>query len=109
MLAGAGELADRLWVVIKCRDLPWCVVNIGARVEIMFAPEPPRNAAEMRPALAQRELNHALHLYLINRGVLIAPFHMMMLVSPSTTTQQIDRLVAAVDSFAAEYVQESAA
>jgi glutamate-1-semialdehyde 2,1-aminomutase len=109
MLAGAGELADRLWVVIKCRDLPWCVVNIGARVEIVFAPEPPRNAAEMRPALAQRELNHALHLYLINRGVLIAPFHMMMLVSPSTTTQQIDRLVAAVDSFAAEYVQESAA
>jgi glutamate-1-semialdehyde aminotransferase len=40
--------------------------------------------------------------------VLIAPFHMMMLVCPATTTQQIDRLVAAVDSFAEEFARESA-
>jgi hypothetical protein len=33
----------------------------------------------------------------------------MMLVSPATSRQQIDRLVAAVDAFAAEVVQESAA
>jgi glutamate-1-semialdehyde 2,1-aminomutase len=108
MLEGAGELAGKLDVVIKARDLPWCTVQIGARVEVTFASKPPKDAAAMRPALAQTELNHALHLYLINRGVLIAPFHMMMLVCPTTTTQQIDRLVAAVDSFAAEY-QESAA
>jgi glutamate-1-semialdehyde 2,1-aminomutase len=31
----------------------------------------------------------------------------MMLVCPATTTQQIDRLVAAVDSFAEEYVKEA--
>jgi len=109
MLKGAAALADGLSVLVKARVLPWCVIQLGARVEIVFAPSPPRNAAEMRPALAQSELNHALHLYLINRGVLIAPFHTMMLVSPATTAQQIDRLVAAVDAFAAEYVQESAA
>lgn len=102
MLAGAARLADGLGDVIKARGLPWCAVSAGARVEIVFAPAPPRNAAEMRPALAQTELNRAIHLYLINRGVLIAPFHMMMLVCPATATQQIDRLVAAVDSFAAE-------
>ncbi len=78
------------------------MVHIGARAEIVFAPEPPKNAAAMRAALAQHELNHALHLYLINRGVLIAPFHMMMLVSPATTGQQIDRLIAAIDAFAQE-------
>lgn len=109
MRAGAEALVAKLRGVITKRALPWCVVHVGARAEIVFAPEPPRNAAEMRPALAQTELNHALHLYLINRGVLIAPFHMMMLVCPATTAQQIDRLVAAVDSFAAEYLQESAA
>lgn len=109
MLAGADMLVAELRGMIARRGLPWCVVHVGARAEIVFAPEPPRNAAEMRPALAQAELNQALHLYLINRGVLIAPFHMMMLVSPATTAQQIDRLVAAVDSFAAEYLQESAA
>ncbi len=109
MLKGAEELVAKLRGVIAKRVLPWCVVHVGARAEIVFAPEPPKDAAAMRPALAQSELNHALHLYLINRGVLIAPFHMMMLVCPATTTQQIDRLVAAVDSFAEEYAKEAAA
>ncbi|MEQ1812709.1 MAG: transaminase [Terricaulis sp.] len=109
MLRGAVDLVAKLRAVIAKRALPWCVVHVGARAEIVFAPAPPKDAAAMRPALAQSELNHALHLYLINRGVLIAPFHMMMLVCPATTTQQIDRLVAAVDSFAEEYVQEGAA
>ncbi|MEZ5955661.1 MAG: aspartate aminotransferase family protein [Hyphomonadaceae bacterium] len=104
MLNGADELVAKLRGVIAKRALPWCVVHVGARAEIVFAPEPPKDAAAMRPVLAQGELNEALHLYLINRGVLIAPFHMMMLVCPATTTQQIDRLVAAVDSFAEEYV-----
>ena len=108
MLAGAEELVAKLRGAIAMRALPWCVVHVGARAEIVFTPEPPKNAAEMRPALAQHELNHALHLYLMNRGVLIAPFHMMMLVCPATTSQQIDRLVAAVDSFAEEFARESA-
>jgi glutamate-1-semialdehyde 2,1-aminomutase len=109
MLKGADELVAKLRGVIAKRALPWCMVHVGARAEIVFAPEPPKDAAAMRLALAQTELNHALHLYLINRGVLIAPFHMMMLVCPTTTTQQIDRLVAAVDSFAEDYAKEAAA
>jgi glutamate-1-semialdehyde 2,1-aminomutase len=109
MTRTGSELGEKLWAVIKKHDLPWCVIHLGARIEVLFTPVPPRNATEMRPALAQSELNQALHLYLINRGVLIAPFHMMMLVCPSTTRQQIDRLVAAVDSFAEEYVKEAPA
>ncbi len=109
MLSGAARLAEGLEAVIKTHGLAWCAVQIGARVEVVFAPEPPRDAAAMKTALAQTALNHALHLYLINRGILIAPFHMMMLVSPLTTGQQIDRLLAAVDSFATEYRRESAA
>ena len=109
MLSGAARLAEGLEAVIKAHGLAWCAVQIGARVEVVFAPTPPRDAAAMKTALAQTALNHALHLYLINRGVLIAPFHMMMLVSPLTTAQQIDRLLAAVDSFATEYRRESAA
>ncbi len=109
MLSGAEALVTKLRAVIARHALPWCVVHVGARAEIIFAPAPPRDAAEMKAASEQKELNHALHLYLINRGVLIAPFHTMMLVSPVTTPQQIDRLAAAVDSFAAEYRRESAA
>jgi glutamate-1-semialdehyde 2,1-aminomutase len=102
MLAGTETLVAGLNEVIARRKLPWCVVHVGARAEIVFAPTPPKSAADMRAAVAQHELNHALHLYLINRGILIAPFHMMMLVSPATTEAQIARLIASVDAFVGE-------
>jgi glutamate-1-semialdehyde 2,1-aminomutase len=86
--------------VIAARRLAWSAVQVGARVELVFANPPPRNAKQMRVAL-DHGLLEALHLFLINRGVLIAPFHNMMLVSPYTEDAAIDRLVAAVDDFAA--------
>ena len=99
MLAGAERLVAGLRAVIARRGLAWSVVHVGARVELVLADPPPSNAAEMRKALDAATLS-ALHLWLINRGVLIAPFHTMMLVSPVTQDAAIDRLVAAVDGFA---------
>ena len=43
------------------------------------------------------ELQMALHLYLINRGILITPFHNMTLCCPSTTEADVDRLIATLD------------
>ena len=100
MLAGAERLVAGLKGVIAARKLPWSVVHVGARVELVFADPSPKNAAEMRKVLDHQAVE-ALHLWLINRGVLIAPFHNMMLVSPVTDDAAIDRLVAAVDGFAA--------
>ena len=37
------------------------------------------------------ELDALLHLYMLNRGVLLTPFHMMALMSPATTEAQVDR------------------
>uniref|UniRef100_B0SW34 Aminotransferase class-III n=1 Tax=Caulobacter sp. (strain K31) TaxID=366602 RepID=B0SW34_CAUSK len=99
MLAGAERLVEGLRGTIAVRGLHWSVVHVGARVELVFAPSPPKNAAAMREAL-DPDLLSALHLWLINRGVLIAPFHNMMLVSPVTEDAAIDRLVGAVDGFA---------
>lgn len=99
MLKGAERLVAGLREVIARRSLPWCVVNVGARAELVFAPEPPKNAAAMREVLDHERLE-AFHLYLINQGVLIAPFHNMMLISPQTEDVAIDRLVEAVDRFA---------
>ncbi len=65
----------------------------------LFAASPPKNAAAMRRRWTH-DLLHALHLWLINRGVLIAPFHILMLVSPVTEDAAVDELVAAVDGFA---------
>jgi glutamate-1-semialdehyde 2,1-aminomutase len=99
MLAGAERLVAGLRAVIAARGLAWSVVHVGARVELVLADPPPKNAAAMREAL-DLDLLSALHLWLINRGVLIAPFHTMMLVSPVTEDAAADRLVAAVDGFA---------
>lgn len=100
MLSGAERLVKGLKSVIARRGRPWSAVQVGARVELVFASPLPRNAQQMRRAL-DHDLLAALHLWLINRRVLIAPFHNMMLVSPQTEDSQIDRLVEAVDGFAA--------
>ena len=39
-----------------------------------------------------------MHLGLLNRGVLIAPFHNMMLVSPATSEADVGTLVEAFDA-----------
>ena len=94
MLAGAERLATGLSSVIEAAELPWHVVRVGARVEFICAPGPLRNGTEAAAA-HHPILEGALHLGLLNRGCLIAPFHNMMLVSPVTTDAQIDRLIAA--------------
>ena len=94
MERGAARLVDGLSRAITAAGLPWHAVRVGARVEFICAPEPLRNGAEAAEAHAS-ELEAAVHAALLNRGVLIAPFHNMMLVSPVTTDAQIDRLVAA--------------
>jgi glutamate-1-semialdehyde 2,1-aminomutase len=101
MLRGAAYLVAGLRDVIKRHDLPWCVVHVGARAELIFAPQAPKNAEDMRRHL-DHDLLEAFHLYLINKGVLIAPFHNMMLISPQTGFDAIDRLVTAVASFSQE-------
>jgi glutamate-1-semialdehyde 2,1-aminomutase len=45
----------------------------------------------MNPALES-----AIHLYLLNRGVIITPFHNMMLVAPDTRPEDAERLVTAL-------------
>ena len=71
-------------------DVPWSIVQLGARAELAFAPLPPRDGGASA-ALHDAQLEDALHLYLLNRGVLITPFHNMALMSPATTEADVDR------------------
>lgn len=96
MLALTQRLADALRAVIAAHGLPWPVVHVGARAEFICADKAPRNGTEARAAM-HGPLEHAIHLFLINRGVLIAPFHNMMLVSPATTDAQVARLAETLD------------
>jgi glutamate-1-semialdehyde 2,1-aminomutase len=70
--------------------VPWSIVYLGARAEYRFCPEPPRTGAESAAA-THRALEEYLHLYLLNRGVLITPFHNMALMCPATTEEDVNR------------------
>jgi glutamate-1-semialdehyde 2,1-aminomutase len=94
MDALADQLAAGLGTTIERRKLPWHVVRVGARVEFICAPGPLRNGTQAEAAHAPA-LERAVHLALLNRGCLIAPFHNMMLVCPATTAMQVDALCAA--------------
>lgn len=96
MLPLAEQLAAQLREVIVRRGLDWHVTHIGSRGEFICAPTPARNGTEAREKM-HGPLEHALHLFFINRGVLIAPFHNMTLVSPATRPAQVDRLANVLD------------
>ncbi|WP_374563031.1 aspartate aminotransferase family protein [Ideonella sp.] len=94
--ARCTRLAEGLRAAIARHRLPWCVTQVGARCEFQFCATPPRNGSEAGAAMDDA-LEQALHLFLLNRGVMITPFHNMMLVCPDTTDADIDRLLAAFD------------
>ncbi len=97
MLAMADRLLAQLNGVIGTQALDWHVSHVGARVELVCSAIPPRNGSEAR-AVMDHALESTIHLYLANRGILLAPFHNMMLVSPVTQAAQVDRLAAELNS-----------
>jgi len=70
--------------------VPWHVTRLGARAEYHFMPDPPRTGAEQW-AHSDPELERFLHLWAMNRRILMTPFHNMALMSPATTTADVDR------------------
>ena len=97
----AERLASGLAAVITAHAAPWHVLRVGARVEFICAPGPLHNGAEAAKA-HRPEVEAALHVALLNRGCLIAPFHNMMLISPATGKRQVDRLIIAFDEILTE-------
>ncbi len=94
------QAADGLRAVIAHHGLPWCVTQVGARCEFQFGARAPRNGSEA-DALARPALEHLVHLALLNRGVMITPFHNMLLASPVTSDDDVARLLAAFDEILA--------
>jgi glutamate-1-semialdehyde 2,1-aminomutase len=101
MIPLAEVLAKQLAAVFTRHNAPWCVTQIGARVEFQFSAQPPRTGREAEQAFNDR-LERCIHLYLLNRGVMITPFHNMMLVCPDTTLADVARLAQTLDSCLAD-------
>ncbi|MCG3200515.1 MAG: Glutamate-1-semialdehyde 2,1-aminomutase [Gammaproteobacteria bacterium] len=95
MIPLAEHLAGELRAVFAVAGVPWSVTQLGARCEFQFCRALPRNGSEAEAAM-NPTLESAIHMYLLNRGVIITPFHNMMLVAPDTRPADVERLVTAL-------------
>jgi len=98
----AQRWAEGVGTTIARLALPWSVQRLGCRAEYWFCP-PPHNGAEAAAAV-DGPLDAYMHLFALNRGVLLTPFHNMALLSSSHSRADVDRhtevFAAAVDSIA---------
>jgi glutamate-1-semialdehyde 2,1-aminomutase len=99
------ELSSRLCAgieeIFESHAAPWHVTRLGCRAEYLFSPTRPRNGAEAAAA-GDEQLDALLHLAMLNRGVLLTPFHNMTLMSPATTAEQVDVHTAALSDIVGE-------
>jgi len=89
MIALAKRFEEGVQGVISATKAPWHVVRLGCRVEYRFQPNVPKNGGEAA-AWINPELDRFMHLYALNRGILLTPFHNMALMSPVTTEEDVD-------------------
>ena len=89
MISLGERWADGVKHAIERHRLPWEVQRLGCRAEYWFTPAPPRNGGEAAAA-DDHELARFTHLYALNRGILLTPFHNMALMSPATTEDDVD-------------------
>ena len=87
--------------VIERHRLPWHVTRLGCRAEYLFRAERPRTGSEAA-AGGDPLLDRLIHLYALNRGILLTPFHNMALMSPATTEADVDLHSEVFDQAAAE-------
>jgi glutamate-1-semialdehyde 2,1-aminomutase len=85
--------------VIETRGLPWHVTRIGCRVEYLFRPERPRTGSEAA-ASGDPLLDRLAHLWALNRGILLTPFHNMALMCPATSEHDVDLHTEVFDELA---------
>jgi len=85
----AERFTDGVQAVIDRHGLPWNVQRLGCRAEYWFCP-PPRDGAAAAAAVDE-ELERLMHLWALNRGVLLTPFHNMARFSPAHSEADVDR------------------
>jgi glutamate-1-semialdehyde 2,1-aminomutase len=97
-----GERFERgVAETIERNELPWHVTRLGCRVEYLFRPDPPRTGSEAA-AGGDHLLDRLIHLYALNRGILLTPFHNMALMCPATSEADVDRHTEVFAEAAAE-------
>lgn len=95
------SFAAGVQAVIEQHGLPWHATRIGARVEYLFLDSAPLTGAQAAAAFDPL-LDAVMHVAMLNRGVLLTPFHMMALACPATGEQDVARHTEAFAEIVAE-------
>src|SRR5450432_4446240 len=82
MIPLAQSWATGVQQAIAKFDLPWHVTRLGCRAEYLFSRTAPRDGTEAHDAM-DFELERFMHLFAMNRGILLTPFHNMALMTPA--------------------------
>jgi glutamate-1-semialdehyde 2,1-aminomutase len=89
MISAAERWTAGVDKVITEFALPWHVTRLGCRAEYQFSPTRPKNGTQAHDAM-DFELERFMHLYAMNRGILLTPFHNMALMSPQADSEDVD-------------------
>ena len=101
LLQSRGVFTDGVQETLDALDVPWSVSRLGARSEYRFARPAPRSG-EASAAAHDDEIDAWIHLAMVNRGILMTPFHNMALMCPETTREDVDRHTEAFREVVAE-------
>ena len=88
MIPLASEFTAGVERSMSATGLPWYITQLGCRAEYLFRAEAPRTGGEAARS-ADPELDRFMHLYALNRRVLLTPFHNMALMCPATSAADI--------------------
>ena len=89
MIALATRFTEGVQGVLDSADVPWSISQLGARAEYRFARPAPVTGTASNEA-GDDDLDEFMHLYTLNRGILMTPFHNMALMCPATTQADVD-------------------
>jgi glutamate-1-semialdehyde 2,1-aminomutase len=89
MIPLATRWTEGVASAIDDHGLAWSVQQLGCRAEYWFCPLPV-NGADAAAAVDE-ELDEFMHLWALNRGILMTPFHNMALLSPAHSEADVDR------------------
>ncbi|GIL35920.1 transaminase [Phycicoccus sp. DTK01] len=89
MLGLASAFTEGVQATLDEYDVPWSVSRLGARSEYRFARPAPRSGEEAAAA-HDDDIDAYMHLAMVNRGILMTPFHNMALMCPDTTREDVD-------------------